>query len=407
MKASAIGTVYRKELRDALRDRRTLISMIVIPTLIMPALIFLVGFIGMKVVKKARAEVPSVMLLGGEEAPGVRAALTATETVRLVEARTDWREQVAAKTVRAVVELPPDFEARLKRGEPAEVKLYHYEGELKSGLALRQLRTFFTELRTEMVTNRLQDRGLPETLVKPFEIKAENVAPPEKVGGNAIGGFLPYLFIILCFTGAMYPAIDLTAGEKERGTMETILCSPIGRFELVLGKFLLVLTASLATVVLALVSMALTFAVAGSLLAGGGIGGGAPGGGSGPLPSLDPLGLMATGFMVLPFAVLFSALQLSIALFAKSYKEAQSYISPLIVVVILPAVVGMLPGVELNAKLALVPVLNLSLVSKEMVSGVFNWSYIALIFGSSCVYALAALGWCVRMFNREDVIFRT
>jgi sodium transport system permease protein len=111
--------------------------------------------------------------------------------------------------------------------------------------------------------------------------------------------------------------------------------------------------------------------------------------------------------MVLPVAVLFSAVLMAVSLFAKSVKEAQSYVSPLIIVVILPAMMGMLPGVELNTRLALVPILNLALVSKELVSGVFHWNYLFLIFGSTCVYAGAALAFCVRMFNREDVLFRT
>src|SRR6185369_6116265 len=88
-----------------------------------------------------------------------------------------------------------------------------------------------------------------------FDVERKNVAPPEKVGGATIGGIIPYMIIILCFTGAIYPAIDLTAGEKERGTMETLLCSPVGRTEIVLGKFLMVLTASLTTMLLSLVSM--------------------------------------------------------------------------------------------------------------------------------------------------------
>jgi sodium transport system permease protein len=95
-----------------------------------------------------------------------------------------------------------------------------------------------------------------------------------------------------------------------------------------------------------------------------------------------------------------------LACFAKSYKEAQSYIGPLVMVVVMPAVIGLLPGIELNAKLALVPLLNLSLVCKEMLSGVWHWNYIALIFASSCLYAGVALALAVRMFNREDVIFR-
>jgi sodium transport system permease protein len=125
------------------------------------------------------------------------------------------------------------------------------------------------------------------------------------------------------------------------------------------------------------------------------------------LPTIDPLGTLTVLAMVLPVAVLFSAVLMAVSLFAKSVKEAQSYVSPLIVVVILPAMMGMLPGVELNTRLALVPILNLALVSKELVSGVFHWHYLALIFGSTCVYATVALAFCVRMFNREDVLFRT
>ena len=111
--------------------------------------------------------------------------------------------------------------------------------------------------------------------------------------------------------------------------------------------------------------------------------------------------------MVFPVAVLFSALLFTISLFAKSFKEAQSYTAPMIIFVIMPAVVGILPGVELNARLSLVPILNLSLVCKEMLSGVWHWNYIGLIFGSSCFYAAVALAFAVRMFNREDVIFRS
>jgi sodium transport system permease protein len=200
----------------------------------------------------------------------------------------------------------------------------------------------------------------------------------------------------------MYPAIDLTAGEKERGTIETILCSPVSRVHLVLGKFFMVLTASLFTGLLAILSMGLTFAAGKKIL-----------------ESLEPVNdwglslaisakaVICVFLMMVPLAVLLSAALLAIALFAKSYKEAQSYLSPLTVFVILPAVVSVLPGVELNAGLALIPVLNTSLISKEIVAGTYHWNYIALIFASSCVYAAAALAVAIRLFQREDVLFRT
>lgn len=407
-----IWTVYRKELKDTLRDRRTLMSMIVIPTLVMPLLFFVVGTVMTKVVRSAEAETPTVMILGGEDSPAVVAAIRGDKKVRVVPAAADWRQRISDKKVRAAVEIPAGFEAGLAAGHAPNVTVYTYEGEMKSGMGASQLERIFRELREKTVEARLAERGVPVALTRPFELKRTNVAPPEKVGGNLIGGFVPYLIIILCFTGAMYPAMDITAGEKERGTMETLLCSPVGRVDLVLGKFLMVLTASIATMVMSLVSMATTFVVGGSyfaakVTASKGAAAAVSAKMGGVIPLIDPVGVLGVFAMILPVAVLFSAVLLTVALFAKSFKEAQSYVSPLVFVVLMPAMVGMLPGIDLNARLALVPILNLSLVCKEMLSGVWHWNYIALIFGSSCVYAAAALWFAVRMFNREDVIFRS
>jgi sodium transport system permease protein len=407
-----IITVYLKELKDSLRDRRTLISVIVIPTIIMPALTFGVGKIAAGIFSKARGETPSVMIIGGEDSPEIVSQLKQSKKIRIVDQTPDWKQQISDKKVRAAVQIPAGFEANLKGGEGEPVVIYNYDGELKSGFAVSELENFFRGLREQTVTARLAARSLPATLIKPFEVRRENVAPPEKVGGNLLGGIVPYIIIILCFTGAMYPAMDLTAGEKERGTMETLLCSPVARIDLVLGKFLMVLTGSLAAMFLALTSMGISAAAAGMMFMNhGGTANIAAAANQAKaaakvMPTIDPMGLFGVIAMILPVAVLFSALLFTISLFAKSYKEAQSYTAPMIFLVIMPAVIGMLPGIDLNARLALVPILNLSLVCKEMLSGVWNWNFIALIFGSSCLYAAIALGLAVRMFNREDVIFR-
>ncbi|PTY00661.1 ABC transporter permease [Opitutus sp. ER46] len=408
MNAKNIFTVFGKELRDMLRDRRTLMSMIVVPMLLMPGLTLAAALVAGKVIKQARAATPTVMIVGGEDSPGLRAALAENKKIKIVATTADWKQRIADKQVRAAVEIPAGFDAALAAGTPTTLKIFNYDGEMRSSFAVGELRRYLQDYRERVVVTRLGERGLPPELVKPFELKTENVAPPEKVGGNAIGGMIPYFFLLLAFTGAMYPAMDLTAGEKERGTMETILCSPVARIDLVLGKFLMVLAASLATVVCSVISTFVTLLIAGSLMSGAGAATAAKAGAASgmTMPAIDPVGLMAAVAMVLPMAVLFAAGQFALSLFAKSFKEAQSYVSPLIVVIILPAVIGMLPGVELNTRLALVPILNVSLVSKELVSGVWHWDMIALIFGSSCVYAAAALALAVRMFNREDVIFR-
>lgn len=404
MNGRRILTVYLKELKDSLRDRRTLMSMIIVPTLVMPLLTIGVGRVAAGLFAKARQEVAAIMVIGAENSPTAVAALQASPRLRVLPLAGDWRRRISEKQVRAAVEIPAGFEAGLKSGAASPVTIYHYAGELKSGLAADQIEKVMDGLRDDTVRAQLAARGLPASLTRPFALERENVAPPEKVGGNLLGGFVPYIVIILCFTGAMYPAMDLTAGEKERGTMETLLCSPVARVDLVLGKFLMVLTSSLAAMACSLASLGLSFAFAGSLLAGGARA--AAGAKAADLPMIDPVGVIGVLGMVVPVAVLFSAVIFTVSLFAKSYKEAQSYVAPMIFVVILPAVVGMLPGIELNARLALVPILNLSLVCREMLSGVWHWPYIALIFGSTCLYAGAALALAVRMFKREDVIFR-
>jgi sodium transport system permease protein len=398
----AIRIVYGKELRDSLRDRRTIISMIVVPVLAIPLLMFGVGTLVFKTVTKARQEIPHVMIIGGENSPKVLSALRAAKSLQIVPATADFTNQIVEKRVRAVVKLPPDFDAAIARGDKAEVDIYEYAGEIKSGFAAGNLNAFFQNLRDTTVRERLESRGVPVEVLKPFTIQRQNVAPPAKVAGSLLGGMLPYIIIILCMTGAMYPAIDLTAGEKERGTMETILCCPVGRTELVLGKFLMVLTASVGTVVLSLLSMGATFQFAKRVLAGS-----APREVLQTVATIDIGGLAGVFLMLLPVAVMLSAALLMVGLFSKSFREAQSYCGPLMLVVIVPAIAAMLPGMELNASLAVVPLLNVSLVCKEMISGTWHWNYILLIFGSACLYATAALAAAVWMFHREEVLFRS
>jgi len=396
-----IGVVYRKELMECLRDRRTVMSMVAVPLLVMPLLTILVGVISARLIGQAMQEVPAVMVVGGEDSPRVLAALGDLKEISIVPARPDYAQQIVDKRIRAAVEIPRDFDAAVARGDASTVRIYMYQGEFKSSFGADKLEQFFRDFRERTIRDRLQSRGLPENLAEPFRIEQKNVAPPEKVGGALWGGLVPYFVILLSLTGAMYPAMDLTVGEKERGTIETILCSPISRTHLVLGKFLMVFSASLFTAVLAIASMGLTLLTGLKLI-------GAAGMNDSPLQlSISPKAVLWLFVMIVPLSVLFSATLLAISLFARSFKEAQSYISPLTILVLMPAVISVLPGVDLDSRLSLIPVLNTSLVSKEIVSGTYHWNYITLIFLSSCVYAAAALWIAIRLFQREDVLFRT
>ncbi|HEV8073400.1 MAG TPA: ABC transporter permease [Opitutaceae bacterium] len=397
MNLKHIAVVYRKELRDLLRDRRTVRSMIILPVVLMPLMLVGLGKVERTVDARARAEIPLVQVVGGTDSPGILARLQEDSKIRVEPATTDWRQLIADKKIRAAVEISDHFENGLQDGTGAKVTIYEYQGELRSGFAAGELEAFFRRLSFETARQRLADRGLTPAMLQPFTTQRENVAPPEKVAGNRIGGFVPYFIVILCFTGAMYPALDLTAGEKERGTMEPLLCCPLARTEIVLGKFLMILTSSLSAVALACLSLAACIRLGGFDNRAASLG----------LAHVDPFGAAGVLVLILPVAVLFSSVMLTLGLWARSFREAQSYLQPMMFVIILPAIIGMMPGIELNARLALVPILNVSLASREMLSGVWHWPELRLILFSLIAYAAAALSIAVRMFNREAVIFRT
>ena len=404
MNLRAVGVVYRKEFTEWVRDRRTLISTVIVPLLLFP--IIMVGFASMAtiLVGKAEKETPKIMILGGQDSPQVLADLRKIDTLEIAPYQDNWKEQISEKEIRAAVEIPPGFQSALEKGDAKTVKIYFYQGELKSSLGADRIEKSLKDYRDAVVKDRLAAKNVSSSVLTPFSIEQQNVAPPEKVSGATVGGFIGYLVVLLCMTGAMYPAIDLTAGEKERGTMETILSSPISRLDLVLGKFFLVLSAALATAALSVFSMGISFSVLSRLNASSGSG---HGDSAALLLQLGPKAVASIFLMALPLAVLFSAVLMTIALFAKSHKEAQSYLTPMTFLVVIPAVASLLPGVDLTPKLALVPILNTSLVCKEIMTGTYHWNSIALIFVSTCVYAAVALFLAVKTFQRESVLFRS
>jgi len=397
-----VAIVYRKELREALRDRRTLISSLLVPLILFPLLTAGLGAAISALIGKAKEEVPMVMILGGEDSPAILAELRGSSKIKIVPTQPNWKDQIINKDIRAAIEIPPGFQNDVDQQKTATLLIHNYEGDMKSAIATDNIQKSLEKYRDRIVHDNLSAKNIPDSVLKPFEIKENNVAPAEKVGGAAFGGVIGYMVILLCLTGSMYPAMDLTAGEKERGTMETILSSPIARVDLVFGKFFLVLTAALVTAALSVTSMGVSFAVLEHMHAFDRAGSDA----AQLQLQIHFTTVLSVFIMVLPVAVLFAAALMTVAVFAKSYKEAQSYVTPLMFIVIIPAVCAMLP-IDLTAKLSLVPILNASLLCKELVTGTYHWNFIAIIFLSTCVYAGIALFLAVKMFQREDVLFRS
>src|SRR5215467_14408560 len=260
-----IGIVYRKELTEALRDRRTVVASVVIPLFLFPLLSVGFGTLIASIVSKTEESSPKVMVAGGQDSPGLLAALKATPKIEVVPATPNWKDLVLEKEIPIVVEIPSGFDKSITDQKKLEVFIYKYSGELKSETAANKLNDSLRAYRENVVKSRVVAQKLTVEVLDPFQLTQKNIAPPEKSGAALFfGGFIAYIVVFLCFNGGMHPAIDLTAGEKERGTMETILSSPVSRSHLVIGKFLLVLTTALSTAALSVISMGISFTIVNS-----------------------------------------------------------------------------------------------------------------------------------------------
>jgi sodium transport system permease protein len=393
-----VKIIYFKEMLETLRDRRTLISTILIPIILFPVLMFGMSAVVVLMMKKTEAEATKIAVIGEEFAHSFVSVLLKGDDFQKVDVE-DFKSALKEKEIHAALEFPSDFEEELTLGENSEATIFYDGAELRSSIAKEKLSGELKEYQDSLVTERLRERNIERSILHPIKINSENLAPKEKMGGFMLGMFLPYMIVILAMVGAMYPAIDLTAGEKERGTLETILVTPVSRLDIATGKFLTVMTASVITIILATASMSLTASLGFARM--------------GEFASeqisfaIKPLSIILLLLLMLPLAALFSSALLSVSLFAKSYKEAQSYVSPLMFVVILPAMVSFIPGIELNWGLAFVPIVNISLAAREVLLGTFRWEFIGLIFVSTFIYASFSIFVTKRLFEKENVLFRT
>ncbi len=248
-----------------------------------------------------------------------------------------------------------------------------------------------------------ENASLPIELEHPAQLTYVEVAREEQVAASVWSKMFPALLVIMALTGAFYPAIDLGAGEKERGTMETLLISPARRVELVLGKFLTIMLFSVATAVLNLMSMGLT----GQQMASG-IGRGVADSVSLEFPGLEPLMWMV--ILLLPLSALFSSLCLALATFARSTKEGQYYLTPLLMVVMGLTMFCLSPAVEMTPLYSVIPVVNVTLLLKGLLlnaPGSANLVVYAVpVLISSFGYSMLSLWWAIELYNSEDVLFR-
>ncbi len=392
-------TIAKKEFTDVLRDKRTILMMIVMPLLAIPLLMTIMIKVVQRQERKADEEQIDLAVVGAGYAPGFFETLQADSqfVIREDVREADFESLIREDSLDAGIVIPPDFQDRIGADEQASIALY-YRSSSSFKVAEQRLRGAVDSYDEEIVDGRIRRLSLDPNLFDAIAIEARDISTMQEVLGKTVGGFLPYMFVIFMFTGAMYAGIDLSAGEKERGTLETLLSSPATRLEIVLGKFVVVAAIGIASALISMLGLYLGVRVAVGEI---------------PPEALDVVwdilnwkvvAMIAT--LLLPLAAFFAAMILALAIQAKSFKEAQSILTPFSIVIILPVAFGLLPGIELNAQTAMIPILNVSLATKEVIAGTINPVHLAISYVSLFALAAASLWFCVVWFNREETLFR-
>ena len=372
--------------------------MIVLPFVLIPGLFGVVYTIQSQQAEKATEQQMKVSFFGQEYAPELYQAFAELDKVIILDQITadSVDSYIQNEYLDAAIYVNREYQESIDQNKQAPI-IIKFKGTDSFGITRDRIKSLLTAQENQIITKRMNQLNLKPDIVKAYQIEYKDVASTQEKLGKFVGGFLPYFFIIFGFMGAMYPALDLGAGEKERGTLETILSSPATRLDVVLGKFLVVMLAAIITAFIALGGMYF---------------------GIQTFPDIEPWVLEVVNVilsaktvilmmsLIIPISAFFSALLLGLSIYAKSFKEAQSIVGPLNIAIIFPALIGTLPGIELNAVTSLIPILNVSLASKDIIAGTINPWYMVEVYLSLIVLAGLAIVWCVNWFNRESTIFR-
>jgi sodium transport system permease protein len=390
--------IFKKELIDTIRDRRTIIMMIIIPLLVFPVIINLTVKLTVSQERKAREKILKVGLINHGNAAGFREAIKNRKDITVIEKIDKERvnDLIREEKIDFILVFEEEFDKKIAENRKGQVQLY-FKASAENNIAKRRIIKLLNDFKENLLEVRLKALNLEKSFIEALEINEIDLASAKEKIGEAIGGLLPYFFVIFCFLGAMYPAIDLAAGEKERATIETLLTSPASRIQIVMGKFFVVTFAGLGSAVIAMVGLFFSVRQLKEI----------------PTFIMDEIlriiefkSIVLLFSLLIPLCVFFAAILLSFSIFANSFKEAQSTMTPLNFLVIIPAFLGLLPGIKLNATTALVPILNVSLATKEIISGTIKTGLLVEVYLSLFVLAALSLYFCTFWFKREAVIFR-
>ena len=392
-----IFKIFKKELKETLRDKRTMIMMVVIPMLVFPLLINVVTSISGSFEDSAEEKKIKIGIIGdtsdylAQKLYDIPSSFGPKEVVAYAGDSSQMLNDYRNEKLDILLFYEPNIQKKLDANEKAIVKWtldktkIGNQGRAKSYMQIIEAEARFL---------RYDALGIDEEALKPFEVIYENSASEQQMIGELAGGFLPYIFIAFGFMGCMYPAIDLFTGEKERGTIETLLSTPVHRWKILVGKMLVIILSGLMAAFSALLGLFLSIQYLDMV------------------PDvklievistiLTPTFIIKLFFLLLPLTIFFAGVMVPVSVYTKTFKEAQSIIAPMNIVVIVPAMVGLFPGIELNIATACVPILNIVLTTKSLIAGNVDYLLFALSFAVMLILAGVAVLFSFRQFGKES-----
>lgn len=384
--------IIKKEFTELLRDKKTIINSIVLPTLLIPILMF--G--GIKVTQMIQeSNKQKTIKIGLVNAPSDFKALVQNDSLNQItnfDGVKDFKTLINTDSIQTALVFPKDWQLKMDSLEQAEVQLY--KNGTKDNVNDRVsalLETYSTTLKNK----RIAQLQVPVDKMTPLVQKAVEVGEQKELIGKRVGGFIPYIFILTMWGGCLLAAIDLVTGEKERKTIETTLSLPVSKFSVLLGKAIVASLLGFLPALLNLTGLIIglnfiddipdTFKVAINEM-------------------LNPQAITLILLLLIPFSIFLAGLIISLVVGATSFKEAQSKASPIIILIIIPLVMALMPGIEFTWATVFVPVLNIGLGVKEIMAGTIDITKYSAMLVSLVVFAVLAIYFSYKKFSDESAI---
>ena len=395
---SNVRFLFAKEITGAVRDRRTMLLTVFFPLIFYPLILLVIGHFTAAEREKIEEMVPFVIVVDQARDETFLAQLRTTATLTPLFYPTIDQGLADLKAGMGQVMMAVEKES----GGPGlglEIALYYDKTDQAAVIAAARVRDFLEGYLKETLRDKLDALGLDyDELSPPLKLQMMDVASSESLGRMILSRLLPYFMVLAILTGAMNLGAEITAGEKERGTIATLLVSQLSRTEIVLGKFLTILTVSLVSSLLSAVGLLLGIRYFGEGLAPAGT------------QATFSLGLSAFGWMLavlIPLAVILAALVMIVGSYARSQKEASTYLMPIYMVIILVALVSMTGGVTFAGARFLIPVANALYALQEIIIGTLEASHFVYTLAANVVCGGLLILASIFLFKREAVLFRS